>query len=82
MTDRFEEIKELYELGNWPSNPNEAFELSEWLIAEVERLRRIEDAARAWDRAEVNDMEDACDTLSEAIDQSWRPGTEFRTERR
>ncbi|MGI9505541.1 MAG: hypothetical protein ACR2RE_21095 [Geminicoccaceae bacterium] len=39
MTDRFDEIKELYELGNWPSNPNEAFELSEWLITEVERQR-------------------------------------------
>ena len=50
MTDRFEEIandarEERRVSGDYAClGPKEA----EWLIAEVERLRRIEDAARRW----------------------------------
>jgi hypothetical protein len=45
----------------------------EWLITEVDRLRRIEDAALEWHRACPHETEDAVENLGDAIDFNPRP---------
>jgi hypothetical protein len=43
------------------------------LIAEIERLRKIEDAALEWHRANPHETEDAAEALGDAIDFNPRP---------
>lgn len=69
--DRFDEIKDLYELGNWPSNPNKAFDLSEWLLIELEKSRAENERLRV-ENARLEKIEIAAIDLEIGIDVNGR----------
>jgi hypothetical protein len=69
--DMFEQFKAAVERGKKHGVVCTHAEL--WLIAEVERLRKIEDAALEWHRADPHETEDAVEALADAIDFNPRP---------